>query len=227
MDGGVVLVDAGVADSVPRITGARGNDQVADDIGGWLAGALDVTEDRAGGDGCDRRPLDRRLARPADLRRRAGRAEERQRRARTTIETAMATTTRAGRSDGPAWRAGGRDRAVLRLATFACRPDGLADETGLTATIYRLHRQKPIVLSSSPRPAQRYWRSAAGTPARQGDDGPMAKTEAVGSELPPDAKRRLQELEGTEGRPGLFTSDLSVNEFLLVKEARLRAAAAS
>jgi uncharacterized protein YbjQ (UPF0145 family) len=47
----------------------------------------------------------------------------------------------------------------------------------------------------------------------------MAERGAVGSELPPDAKRRLEELEGAEGRPGLFTSDLSVNEFLLVKEA--------
>jgi hypothetical protein len=34
--------------------------------------------------------------------------------------------------------------------------------------------------------------------------------------LPKDALRRLSELQG-EG--GLFTSDLSVNEFLLVKEA--------
>ncbi|MGH9069925.1 MAG: heavy metal-binding domain-containing protein [Acidimicrobiales bacterium] len=37
--------------------------------------------------------------------------------------------------------------------------------------------------------------------------------------LPPDALRRLKELEGSGGKPGLFTSDLSVNEFLLVKEA--------
>ena len=34
------------------------------------------------------------------------------------------------------------------------------------------------------------------------------------SDLPKDAAHRLQELEH-----GLFTSDLSVNEFLLVKEA--------
>ena len=33
------------------------------------------------------------------------------------------------------------------------------------------------------------------------------------AELPKDAAHRLQELEG-----GLFTSDLSVNEFLLIKE---------
>jgi len=37
--------------------------------------------------------------------------------------------------------------------------------------------------------------------------------------LPPDALRRLQESEDSAGRRGLFTSDLSVNEFLLVKEA--------
>jgi len=37
--------------------------------------------------------------------------------------------------------------------------------------------------------------------------------------LPDDARRRLAELGGTGGAPGLFTSDLSVNEFLLVKEA--------
>jgi uncharacterized protein YbjQ (UPF0145 family) len=38
-------------------------------------------------------------------------------------------------------------------------------------------------------------------------------------ELPPDAAKRLGELRPEAGRPGLFTSDLSVNEFLLVKEA--------
>lgn len=37
--------------------------------------------------------------------------------------------------------------------------------------------------------------------------------------LPPDASTRLKELEGADGKGGLFTSDLSVNEFLLVKEA--------
>ncbi|MGH9069172.1 MAG: heavy metal-binding domain-containing protein [Acidimicrobiales bacterium] len=37
--------------------------------------------------------------------------------------------------------------------------------------------------------------------------------------LPPDALRRLRESESEDGKPGLFTSDLSVNEFLLVKEA--------
>ncbi len=37
--------------------------------------------------------------------------------------------------------------------------------------------------------------------------------------LPPDAKERLGELSGDGGAPPLFTSDLSVNEFMLVKEA--------
>jgi uncharacterized protein YbjQ (UPF0145 family) len=46
----------------------------------------------------------------------------------------------------------------------------------------------------------------------------MTAVENAGSGLPADALRRLGELEGTGGR-ALFTSDLSVNEFLLVKEA--------
>ena len=36
--------------------------------------------------------------------------------------------------------------------------------------------------------------------------------------LPPDANRRLAELEDRPGHKGMFTSDLSVNEFLLIKE---------
>ena len=40
--------------------------------------------------------------------------------------------------------------------------------------------------------------------------------EAAG--LPPDATRRLAELEDRPGHKGMFTSDLSVNEFLLIKE---------
>jgi uncharacterized protein YbjQ (UPF0145 family) len=40
--------------------------------------------------------------------------------------------------------------------------------------------------------------------------------------LPADALRRLNELEPSAGRPGLFTSDLSVNEFLLVRQAGFR-----
>jgi uncharacterized protein YbjQ (UPF0145 family) len=45
------------------------------------------------------------------------------------------------------------------------------------------------------------------------------KTVGTGVELPPDAARRLGELAPHDGKAGLFTSDLSVNEFLLVKEA--------
>ena len=37
--------------------------------------------------------------------------------------------------------------------------------------------------------------------------------------LPPDAEKRLSELRDDAGGGGFFTSDLSVNEFLLVKEA--------
>lgn len=48
----------------------------------------------------------------------------------------------------------------------------------------------------------------------------MADDKALANvELPPDAARRLHELEQHDGKAGLFTSDLSVNEFLLVKEA--------
>jgi len=37
--------------------------------------------------------------------------------------------------------------------------------------------------------------------------------------LPEAAVKRLQEMRGGDGRKGLFTSDLSVNEFVLVKDA--------
>lgn len=50
------------------------------------------------------------------------------------------------------------------------------------------------------------------------ENGPQ--TEALGTEgLPPDALKRLRELESRDGKAALFTSDLSVNEFLLVKES--------
>ena len=42
-----------------------------------------------------------------------------------------------------------------------------------------------------------------------------------GVQLPPDARRRLDSMGSTTGR-ALFTSDLSVNEFLLVREAGFR-----
>ena len=38
-------------------------------------------------------------------------------------------------------------------------------------------------------------------------------------DLPTHAHERLREMRGQDGKPALFTSDLSVNEFLLVKEA--------
>src|ERR1041385_1900383 len=37
--------------------------------------------------------------------------------------------------------------------------------------------------------------------------------------LPAAARKRLTDMRGGEGRRALFTSDLSVNEFLLVREA--------
>jgi uncharacterized protein YbjQ (UPF0145 family) len=50
----------------------------------------------------------------------------------------------------------------------------------------------------------------------------MSELEASQAGLPPDAVRRLEELEPTQTGPGLFTSDLSVNEFLLVRQAGFR-----
>ncbi len=41
----------------------------------------------------------------------------------------------------------------------------------------------------------------------------------IAAELPPDARERLAELRGGEGRRKLFTSDLSVNELALIHEA--------
>jgi uncharacterized protein YbjQ (UPF0145 family) len=38
-------------------------------------------------------------------------------------------------------------------------------------------------------------------------------------DIPEDAVRRLREMRGGDGKKGLFTSDLSISEFLLVKEA--------
>jgi uncharacterized protein YbjQ (UPF0145 family) len=56
-------------------------------------------------------------------------------------------------------------------------------------------------------------------PRAAGDAVPAQVPDPSSVGLPPDALRRLQELEGRgEGRP-FFTSDLSVNEFLLVKES--------
>ncbi|MGH2344568.1 MAG: heavy metal-binding domain-containing protein, partial [Chloroflexota bacterium] len=39
------------------------------------------------------------------------------------------------------------------------------------------------------------------------------------SDLPEHARERLRQMAGSGGRPAFFTSDLSVNEFLLVRQA--------
>ena len=46
----------------------------------------------------------------------------------------------------------------------------------------------------------------------------------ISQSVPEDAHKRLKEMRGTGGKRVLFTSDLSVNEFLLVKEAGFEAA---
>lgn len=51
----------------------------------------------------------------------------------------------------------------------------------------------------------------------------MADNDSEEPQLPPDALRRLEELEpSATGQAGMFTSDLSVNEFLLVRQAGFR-----
>ena len=47
----------------------------------------------------------------------------------------------------------------------------------------------------------------------------MEYTPGSNEGLPESAKRRLMEMRGGDGKKPLFTSDLSVNEFLLVREA--------
>jgi len=42
---------------------------------------------------------------------------------------------------------------------------------------------------------------------------------AAAGEVPPQALERLRSMRGTGGKPAFFTSDLSVNEFALVKQA--------
>ena len=39
------------------------------------------------------------------------------------------------------------------------------------------------------------------------------------NDLPPHSVERLNAMKGQNGAPAFFTSDLSVNEFLLVKES--------
>ncbi|MGI8752489.1 MAG: heavy metal-binding domain-containing protein [Acidimicrobiales bacterium] len=50
----------------------------------------------------------------------------------------------------------------------------------------------------------------------------MTEVDDSAGSLPADALRRLQELEPSQDGTGLFTSDLSVNEFLLVRQAGFR-----
>jgi uncharacterized protein YbjQ (UPF0145 family) len=52
-----------------------------------------------------------------------------------------------------------------------------------------------------------------------GEGGGAAHSASLSSEgLPPDARERLRELSGDSLGPTLFTSDLSVNEFMLIEE---------
>ncbi|HUR76627.1 MAG TPA: heavy metal-binding domain-containing protein [Acidimicrobiales bacterium] len=46
----------------------------------------------------------------------------------------------------------------------------------------------------------------------------MPTSESATPNLPKEAIERLRQLEGAEGKPPLFTSDLSVNEFLLLED---------
>jgi uncharacterized protein YbjQ (UPF0145 family) len=46
-----------------------------------------------------------------------------------------------------------------------------------------------------------------------------AQPPAAGSGLPAHSRERLQQMKGVGGKPGLFTSDLSVDEFMLVQKA--------
>ncbi len=48
---------------------------------------------------------------------------------------------------------------------------------------------------------------------------PVPDRAPTGGEIPPHARERLAEMRGGAGKPFLFTSDLSVNEFLLVRRA--------
>jgi len=47
----------------------------------------------------------------------------------------------------------------------------------------------------------------------------MSSNPTPDGDIPADAYKRLKEMKGEAGKSALFTSDLSINEFLLVKEA--------
>jgi uncharacterized protein YbjQ (UPF0145 family) len=55
--------------------------------------------------------------------------------------------------------------------------------------------------------------------AQQGGQWVQPDQQQIQVEVPPHALERLKRMRGTAQQRGLFTSDLSVNEFLLVKEA--------
>jgi uncharacterized protein YbjQ (UPF0145 family) len=48
---------------------------------------------------------------------------------------------------------------------------------------------------------------------------PPAQPASAASGLPAHSRERLQQMKGAAGKPGLFTSDLSVDEFMLVQKA--------
>src|ERR1019366_892265 len=77
----------------------------------------------------------------------------------------------------------------------------------------------PVCVPKSPELSPRPVHPPGGAPVMTQQEDPPQPVEAAPAPLeglPKDALRRLAELQGKDA---LFTSDLSVNEFLLVKEA--------
>jgi uncharacterized protein YbjQ (UPF0145 family) len=70
-----------------------------------------------------------------------------------------------------------------------------------------------------PRQAQGQGGSPSGQQPDQQGQWIQPDQQATPVEMPEHARERLQRMRGGDGRKALFTSDLSVNEFLLVKEA--------
>src|ERR1019366_5412756 len=80
-------------------------------------------------------------------------------------------------------------------------------------------RRSPVCVPRSPELPPRPVHPPGGAPVMTQQEDPPQPVEAAPAPLeglPKDALRRLAELQGKDA---LFTSDLSVNEFLLVKEA--------
>jgi uncharacterized protein YbjQ (UPF0145 family) len=61
--------------------------------------------------------------------------------------------------------------------------------------------------------------SQGGQQGQQGEQWVQPDQSSAPVEMPQHAMERLKRMRGGDGRKALFTSDLSVNEFLLVKEA--------